>query len=137
MDFKPTHIIVDEAAQALECEVLTCLSLASMDTRLILAGDQMQLAPEVYSDLAKERGLDVSLLERIHQIYEPSHPCRIQLCVNYRAHAKIVELTSELFYKNEIKAGLQLNTHPEYAPLTFYACGGSSTQVNNILRFWY
>lgn len=131
LDFEPTHIIIDEAAQALECEALACLSLATKRTRLVLAGDQMQLAPEVYSDLAKDRGLGMSLLERIHLIYEPRHPCRIQLCKNYRAHKDIVKLTSDLFYGGEIEAGATLPRHPILSPLTFYACEGIVQQVRN------
>lgn len=41
-----THILIDEAAQAMECEALTPLALAKADTRLVLAGDYMQLSPE-------------------------------------------------------------------------------------------
>jgi len=38
-----THIFLDEAAQALETEMLIPISLAGPKTRLILAGDQMQV----------------------------------------------------------------------------------------------
>ena len=137
LNFEPTHIIIDEAAQALECEALACLGLATYKTRLVLAGDQMQLAPEVYSDLARERGLGTSLLERIHNIYEPIHPCRIQLCKNYRAHADIVRLTSDLFYHGQIEAGAFIQRHPVHPPLTFYACEGVALQVNLLFLFLY
>ncbi|KAL7300371.1 hypothetical protein TKK_0006992 [Trichogramma kaykai] len=136
LDYTPTHIIIDEAAQALECEALACLSMATPKTRLILAGDQMQLAPEVYSDLARERGLGISLLERIHLIYEKPHPCRVQLCKNYRAHADIVKLTSELFYGGQIEHGATLPRHERYAPLTFYACEGVVQKGSNSTGFY-
>ena len=38
-----THIFLDEAAQALECEMLIPLSLVGPNTRVILAGDHMQV----------------------------------------------------------------------------------------------
>lgn len=38
-----THIFIDEAAQALECETLIPLSLANEDTCIVLAGDHMQV----------------------------------------------------------------------------------------------
>lgn len=38
-----SHIIVDEAAQALEAECLIPLSLAGQDTKIILCGDHMQV----------------------------------------------------------------------------------------------
>ena len=42
-----THILLDEAAQAMECEAILPLALASPNTRIVLAGDHMQLSPEV------------------------------------------------------------------------------------------
>lgn len=129
LDVQPTHIFIDEAAQALECEALTPLALVNQRTRLILSGDQMQLAPEVYSDLSKERGLGTSLLERLHHVYTPNHPCRISLCQNYRSHAEIVRLTSNLFYGNEIEpSGPLLPDHPSIKPLVFYAVEGTEVQ---------
>ncbi|KAL0127574.1 hypothetical protein PUN28_003095 [Cardiocondyla obscurior] len=125
-----THIIVDEAAQAMECEALIALTLANRETRLLLAGDQMQLAPEIYSVLANERGLGVSLLERMYAYYPPKHPCRIHLCQNYRAHEDIIKYTSETFYDGMVKpANIQLLRHPVMKPLIFYAVDGREEQA--------
>ncbi|XP_012537341.1 probable helicase with zinc finger domain [Monomorium pharaonis] len=125
-----THIVIDEAAQAMECEALIALTLANQETRLLLAGDQMQLAPEIYSVLANERGLGVSLLERMYAYYPPEHPCRIHLCQNYRAHADIIKYTSETFYDGLVKpANLQLLKHPVMKPLIFYAVNGVEEQA--------
>lgn len=38
-----THILLDEAAQAMECEAIMPLALANTDTRIVLAGDHMQV----------------------------------------------------------------------------------------------
>ncbi len=38
-----THILLDEAAQAMECETIMPLALASKSTRVVLAGDHMQV----------------------------------------------------------------------------------------------
>lgn len=38
-----THILLDEAAQAMECETIMPLALASKGTRIVLAGDHMQV----------------------------------------------------------------------------------------------
>lgn len=38
-----THILLDEAAQAIECEAIMPLSLANERTRIVLAGDHMQV----------------------------------------------------------------------------------------------
>ncbi|EZA52304.1 probable helicase with zinc finger domain [Ooceraea biroi] len=124
-----THIIIDEAAQAFECEVLIALTLANRDTRLILAGDQMQLAPEIYSVLAKDLRLDVSLLERLYEFYPREHPCRIHLCQNYRAHKDIIRYTSQMFYDGIVKpANKELMKHPTLNTLTFYAVRGQEQQ---------
>ena len=48
-----THILLDEAAQALEAETIMPLVLAEKKTRVVLAGDHMQLEPGVTSHFAK------------------------------------------------------------------------------------
>ncbi|XP_033332540.2 putative helicase with zinc finger domain isoform X1 [Megalopta genalis] len=126
LNLRFSHIVIDEAAQALECEILIPLSMATPQTRLIFAGDQMQLAPEIYSNLASERGLGVSLLERIYTMYPQTHPCRIHLCQNYRSHSDIIKFTSELFYDGIVHPGNNLLLqHPTMEPLTFFAVTGS------------
>ena len=41
-----THIFIDEAAQAMEVETLIPLSLAAKDTKVVLAGDHLQVRAE-------------------------------------------------------------------------------------------
>ncbi|KAJ7416845.1 hypothetical protein WISP_68213 [Willisornis vidua] len=46
LDLEPgffTHILLDEAAQAMECETIMPLALANKNTRIVLAGDHMQV----------------------------------------------------------------------------------------------
>lgn len=38
-----SHILLDEAAQAMECEAIMPLALANEGTRIVLAGDHMQV----------------------------------------------------------------------------------------------
>lgn len=38
-----SHILLDEAAQAMECETIMPFALASKNTRIVLAGDHMQV----------------------------------------------------------------------------------------------
>lgn len=87
-----THILVDEAAQAMECEAITPLVLAGPNTRVVLAGDYMQLSPEVFSQFCEEKGLGVSLLERLFDHYPANHPCKILLLENYRSHPSIIKV---------------------------------------------
>ena len=61
-----THIIVDEAGQASEPEVLTAIkAMAGANTIIILAGDPKQLGPVIRSSIARELGLGRSYLERL------------------------------------------------------------------------
>jgi superfamily I DNA and/or RNA helicase len=39
-----THIFIDEAAQAMEVETLIPLSLATKETKVVLAGDHLQVS---------------------------------------------------------------------------------------------
>jgi superfamily I DNA and/or RNA helicase len=39
-----SHILLDEAAQAMECEAIMPLALANEETRIVLAGDHMQVS---------------------------------------------------------------------------------------------
>ena len=42
-----THIFIDEAAQALECETIMPLTLAAEKTCVVLTGDHLQISPKV------------------------------------------------------------------------------------------
>lgn len=91
-----SHILLDEAAQAMECEAIMPLALANENTRIVLAGDHMQLSPELFSQFAKDRNLHVSLLERLYDHYPASFPCKILLCENYRAHEAIINVSRRM-----------------------------------------
>ncbi|KAG8184133.1 hypothetical protein JTE90_008914 [Oedothorax gibbosus] len=130
-----THILIDEAAQAMECEAIMPLSLASENTRIVLAGDHMQLSPEGYSDFAKQRNLHTSLLERLYDLYPEDFGCKVLLCENYRSHEAIVQYTSELFYDNHLKASGMQPRHKKYYPLTFFTARGEDVQDCNSTAF--
>ena len=85
-----SHIFIDEAAQAMEAEALIPLMTASIETKIVLAGDHMQLEAPVQSDLARKFNLQRSLLERLYdsQIYKetvPGKTCCTNLIQNYRS----------------------------------------------------
>lgn len=96
-----SHILLDEAAQAMECEAIMPLALANENTRIVLAGDHMQLSPELFSQFAKERNLHVSLLERLYDHYPSNFPCKILLCENYRAHEAIINVSVMKLYQGD------------------------------------
>ncbi|CAK9869733.1 unnamed protein product [Sphagnum jensenii] len=107
-----SHILIDEAGQALIPEALIPLSLATHDTCYVLCGDPRQLGPVVHSKLASENGLVKSLLEHFmnspgFQLKHPRGASSIlitKLFRNYRANSKLLELPSKMFYGDELKA---------------------------------
>ncbi len=53
-----THILLDEAAQAMECETIMPFALASKTTRIVLAGDHMQVSTELQQGLPQNVKFD-------------------------------------------------------------------------------
>lgn len=131
-----THILLDEAAQAMECEAIMPLALADTNTRIVLAGDHMQMSPELFSNFAKERRLHISLLERLYDHYPVDFPCKILLCENYRAHEAIIKFTSELFYDQKLIASGKQPRHEKFFPLTFFTTRGEDVQDKNSTAFY-
>lgn len=133
-----THIFIDEAAQAMETQCILPLALADKTTRIVLAGDYMQLNPEVFSVFTRERRLHVSLLERLHDAFPRTaasarggsderwpHPCQVVLGDNYRSHEALVRFASESFYQGRLRALGCPGPHHVLHPLSFFAVRGS------------
>ncbi|KAM5541781.1 hypothetical protein V8D89_004510 [Ganoderma adspersum] len=104
-----THIIVDEAGQASEPEVLTAIkAMAGKNTIIILAGDPKQLGPVIRSSIARELGLGKSYLERLIEMPLYSGPSArgtsyIKLVKNYRSHEAILRYPNRQFYGDELE----------------------------------
>lgn len=61
-----THVFIDEAAQATECEAMVVVKNTALgSTKLILSGDPKQLRPIIHSVIANELGLSISYMERL------------------------------------------------------------------------
>ena len=61
-----THIFIDEAGQATEPEVFVSIkTMADTRTNVVLSGDPKQLGPIIWSNVARELGLEKSFLERL------------------------------------------------------------------------
>ncbi|KAF3852034.1 hypothetical protein F7725_005389 [Dissostichus mawsoni] len=148
LDLEPgffSHILLDEAAQAMECETIMPFALATRTTRIVLAGDHMQVrvspvkqssSPFVYSEFARERNLHVSLLDRLYEHYPAEYPCRILLCENYRSHEAIINYTSELFYDGKLMASGKQPSHKDFYPLTFFTARGEDVQEKNSTAYY-
>uniref|UniRef100_A0A0B7B1B5 C3H1-type domain-containing protein n=1 Tax=Arion vulgaris TaxID=1028688 RepID=A0A0B7B1B5_9EUPU len=130
-----SHVFIDEAAQSLESETIIPLSVASENTRIVFAGDHMQMSPEVYSDFTRQQGFHTSLLERLHELFPKECVYKVMLCENYRAHSAIIDFTSELFYDRKLISSGNIVAHEQFYPLTFYAAKGEEIQHENSTGF--
>lgn len=98
--------VLDEACQS--TEPASWLPLLRAD-RVVLAGDHCQLPPTVISDEAAEKGLAVSLMERLVTLFGP-RIARL-LTVQYRMHAAIMGFSSAEFYDGELVADATVIGH--------------------------
>ena len=129
------HIFIDEAAQALECQAIMPLSLATETTCVVLAGDHMQMNPKVYSSGARQQRLHQSLLERIFRHYSKYHiQCglpsfNVLLRKNYRTRMEILRFISATFYGGPERLECKSNqTETNVRALRFYAAHGCEVQ---------
>ena len=121
-----THVLIDEASQGLEPELLIPIVLGRPPALggcvVVLVGDHKQLGPIVRSAACRRsrHGLDQSLLARLVGMYhadggrgvEPARPlervCTMaeqctMLVRNYRSHAALLEVPSALFYDGALR----------------------------------
>ncbi|GCB60757.1 hypothetical protein scyTo_0009228 [Scyliorhinus torazame] len=138
-----THILIDEAAQMLECDALIPLTLASSTTRIVLAGDHMQVTPKLISIDSSEMA-DATLLYRLFQYYqkikhEKATKSRLIFTENYRSVKEIIDFVSKHFYVEKadaFQASGNIPRHPRFYPLMFCHVRGSSC-FNSSKLSWY
>ncbi|XP_012278461.1 RNA helicase Mov10l1-like [Orussus abietinus] len=111
-----SHILVDEAGQATEPEIMIPLSFVRSNYgSVILAGDPMQLGPVVQSKLALHFGLGESFLVRLlHRFpyqrdtegFDTGYDPRLvtKLLLNYRSLPEILQIPNSLFYDSELRS---------------------------------
>nr|XP_046195439.1 helicase with zinc finger domain 2-like [Oncorhynchus gorbuscha] len=138
-----THILIDEASQMLECEALMALGLAGPVTRVVLAGDHMQMGPKLFSVDDDQRS-NHTLLNRLFHYYQAQESSaalksRIIFNENYRSTKEIVEFVSTNFYvgkSDAIKAVGNVPAHPNCHPLRFHHVRGES-HLDNTSMSWF
>jgi hypothetical protein len=99
-------VVIDEACQS--TEPATWVPLLRAD-KVILAGDHCQLPPTILSPEAAERGLAVSLMERLVARFGPG-AARL-LTVQHRMHSAIMDFSNEEFYGGELIAHESVANH--------------------------
>ncbi|KAM5178909.1 3'-5' exoribonuclease HELZ2 isoform 3-T3 [Callospermophilus lateralis] len=130
-----SHILIDEAAQMLECEALTPLAYASPHTRVVLAGDHMQVTPRLFS-VPRARAARHTLLYRLFLHYQQeahrvAQKSRLIFHENYRCTGAIISFVSRHFYTtkgNPIQASGKVPRHPQHYPLMFCHVAGTPEQ---------
>ncbi|KAJ9473412.1 putative RNA helicase SDE3 [Diplonema papillatum] len=145
-----SHIFIDEAGQAMEPETAIPLVFADEKTSTVFAGDYMQLGPTVRAPICRELGLDVSLLQRLHQRYcgDPGsfERCYQVLTKQYRSHPALMKTSSDLFYNGILRpCGSESVTHslvgwadlpnPEF-PLLFCGVAGDDEKGRDTHSFY-
>lgn len=136
-----SHILIDEASQMLESEALMALGLADKHTRVVLAGDHMQMAPKLFS-VSNNKHSEHTLLNRLFRYYQDhssniAKKSRIIFNENYRSTAEIVDFVSTHFYVSDgIKAKGDVPRHPKLYPLMFQHVRGEC-QLNSSSMSWY
>lgn len=98
-NFHFTYVLIDEAAQALEAEII--LPLIHYAEMVVLIGDDKQLGPVVHSKEAKLQGLGMSLFERLHLLYKNA-PFITLLNEQYRMNEKLYQFPNREFYDNKM-----------------------------------
>ena len=99
-------VVIDEACQSTEPAAWVPLLRAN---KLILAGDHCQLPPTILSPEAAERGLAVSLMERLIARFGPD-VSRL-LTVQHRMHAAIMGFSNAEFYDGQLIAHESVANH--------------------------
>ncbi|KAL1272250.1 hypothetical protein QQF64_028112 [Cirrhinus molitorella] len=126
-----SHILIDEASQMLECEALMALGLAGKNTRVVLAGDHMQMGPKLFS-VRQDKCSEHTLLNRLFYYYQAENSdiakqSRIIFTENYRSTKDIVDFVSTHFYVGKsdvIKARGNVPPHPHQHALQFHHVRG-------------
>lgn len=99
-------VVIDEACQSTEPGCWIPILRAD---RLVLAGDHFQLPPTVLSAEAARSGLELSLLERLVNLYGDSITRRLD--VQYRMNQQIMEFSSSSFYDGSLVAHSSVASH--------------------------
>lgn len=98
--------VIDEATQA--CEP-SCLIPIVKSEKIVMAGDHKQLPPTILNETAEQKGLSISLFERLIGLY--GSEIKSLLTVQYRMNEKIMEFSNHRFYRNRLIADESVKHH--------------------------
>ena len=93
-EFKADCVIIDECGRMMEAEAI--LPIVECTEKLVVVGDPRQIGPICYSREAEEKGLKVTLLDRLVTLGFPSDT----LLHQYRMCSPIMDIINTLFYRD-------------------------------------
>lgn len=99
-------VILDEATQATEPIAWIPMTKAG---RVVMAGDHFQLPPTVRSKEAEQKGLGVTLFERLYDVLGEESKTLLER--QYRMNKVIMGFSSRVFYKNLLVADDSVKDH--------------------------
>eukprot|EP00092_Neocalanus_flemingeri_P015084 GFUD01016295.1.p1 GENE.GFUD01016295.1~~GFUD01016295.1.p1 ORF type:complete len:986 (-),score=401.27 GFUD01016295.1:749-3706(-) len=97
--------VIDECSQALET---ACWIVAGGATKLVLAGDHLQLPPTILSTQAA-KGLSLTMMERVVDMYRAE--VTRMLTTQYRMNSLIMSWSSQALYSGQLTAAPSVSTH--------------------------
>ena len=65
------------------------------------------MSEDLSSNVVKDLGLGISLLERLFFYYETDSKYKLKLMKNFRSYREIVDLASHLFYDDSLESWLE------------------------------
>ncbi|MFP4096194.1 MAG: AAA domain-containing protein [Cyclobacteriaceae bacterium] len=122
-------VFIDEAAQALEAASWIPILKAE---RVVFAGDHFQLPPTIKSYEAMQQGLGETLQEKVVKRQKAlGKSVDSMLLTQYRMHEKIMNFSSDYFYKGALRAAEHVKERlllPDLPPLNFIDTAGCGYQ---------
>lgn len=117
-----THIIIDEAGQLTEPDIMLPMTFINKESgQIVISGDPMQLGPVVFSPYCTEFGLKHSFLSRVLETFQYqkdfasfengfNEKLVTLLTFNYRSLQEILTISNEIFYDSTLVAMIDRNT---------------------------
>lgn len=97
-----SSLFIDEAGQSLEP---ACWISIKKSDKVIFAGDHLQLAPTIKSELALKKGLGITLFEKLIKKFPESS---VLLDTQYRMNEKIMDFSNQELYDSKLKADISV-----------------------------
>lgn len=131
-------MVIDEAAQALE---VSCYIPILLSKQVILGGDHKQLPPTIKSREAEQKGLSITLFDRMmSKVAKKQHYSQL-LRTQYRMNEKIMNWSSKEVYNGLLLAAENVKERclekdfPILMLMDTFGCGMGETTLKDEVKF--